>query len=66
MNNPQFEILKTLELSVIHSLSRINNLERNNLYNDSSSVYQEFKEWIEGNYLVDKVLFTKYKNNPEE
>ena len=48
MNNPQFEIIKTLELSVIHSLSRINNLERNNLYRDSSSVYQEFKEWIHG------------------
>ena len=66
MNNPQFEIIKTLELSVIHSLSRINNLERNNLYRESSSVYQEFKEWIEGNYLVDQILFTKYKNNSEE
>ncbi len=27
MNNTQFEIIITLELSVIHSLSRINNLK---------------------------------------
>jgi len=62
MNNPKFEIIKTLELSVINSLKRINNLEKNNLYKDGFSIYQEFKEWIEGNYLVDKVMYTKYKN----
>ena len=62
MNNPHFEVIKNLELSVIHSLNRIDNLEKNNLYGDSSSIYQEFKEWIEGNYLVDKILFKKYKN----
>ena len=62
MNNPKFEIIKTLELCVINSLKRINNLEKNNLYKDGSSIYQEFKEWIEGNYLVDKVMYTKYKN----
>ena len=62
MNNPKFEIIKTLELSVINSLKRINNLEENNLYKDGCSIYQEFKEWIEGNYLVDKVMYTKYRN----
>ena len=62
MNNPKFEIIKTLELSIINSLKRINNLEKNNLYKDGSSIYKEFKESIEGNYLVDKVMYTKYKN----
>ena len=60
MNNPKSELIKTLELSVNYSLKRINNLEKNNLYGESSSLYQEFKEWIEGDYLIDKILFTKY------
>ena len=60
MNNPKSELIKTLELSVNYSLKRINNLEKNNLYRDSSSLYQEFKEWIEGDYVFDEILFTKY------
>ncbi len=60
MNNPKSELIKTLELSVNYSLKRINTLEKNNFYRESSSLYQEFKEWIEGDYVFDKILFTKY------
>ena len=60
MNNPKSELIKTLELSVNCSLKRINTLEKNNFYRESSSLYQEFKEWIEGDYVFDKILFTKY------
>ena len=60
MNNPKFELIKTLELSVNYSLKNIDNLEKNNLYRESSTPYQEFKELIEGDYLIDKILFTKY------
>ena len=60
MNNPKSELIKTLELSVNYSLKRINTLEKNNFYRESSSLYQEFKEWIEGDYVFEKILFTKY------
>ena len=60
MNNPKCELIKTLELSVNYSLKRINTLEKNNFYRESSSLYQEFKEWIEGDYVFDRILFTKY------
>tara|TARA_Y100000768_G_scaffold321551_1_gene257563 strand:- start:1540 stop:1728 length:189 start_codon:yes stop_codon:yes gene_type:complete len=60
MNNPKSELIKTLELSVNYSLKRINTLEKNNFYRESSSLYQEFKEWIEGDYVFDRILFTKY------
>ena len=32
MNNTHFEIIKTIEISVLNSLRIINNLERNNLF----------------------------------
>ena len=60
MNNPKSELIKTLEVSVNYSLKRINTLEKNNFYRESSSLYQEFKEWIEGDYVFDRILFTKY------
>ena len=60
MNNPKSELIKTLELTVNYSLKRINTLEKNNFYRESSSLYQEFKEWIEGDYVFDRILFTKY------
>ena len=60
MNNPKSELIKTLELSVNYSLKRINTLEKNNFHRESSSLYQEFKEWIEGDYVFDRILFTKY------
>ena len=60
MNNPKSELIKTLELSINYSLKRINTLEKNNFYRESSSLYQEFKEWIEGDYVFDRILFTKY------
>ena len=43
MNNPQFEINKTQKLSVIHSLSKINNLVRNNLYRKALQFIKNFK-----------------------
>ena len=63
MNKTKYEIIKTLKLSVINSLKRINNLANNDLHKDGSLIYQEFKEWIEDNHLEDKVMYTKYKKN---
>ena len=62
MAQSQFKLLKSLKVALKHAQLRINMLQNDNNFADSNSYYCEFKEWIEGDYQIDEILFIYYEH----
>ena len=62
MAHSQFKVLKSLTVALEHAHSRIKILDNDKNFSDSNSYYCEYREWIDGDYKIDDILFVCNEN----